>query len=425
MKTRQRKVGLIVPCVVLLFGLCFLCVGVGTVAYACLRWHTFLRALSWQPVAATIQQADLQEHQGAEETAYTLEAWYAYEFKGRRYTSNSIDIMGGRSGDQPFLWRRCQDLKRHRDTGQPFTAYVNRQNPSESLLYREAHEPWLYALVPFGFFLTGCGACVMCLGGWVIRKRSQITTLNERDGGRLWHIRPDWQEGRIKASTARHLLLSWIMAIGVSMFASGAVIVMAAQGPRVVAWPVSGLLLLLAAFLLFQAGRGLATLLVYGTPVLYLSEVPVVPGRRVAAALRTARPLSAGRWELSLECFAPVRSQDTSEGPRRTELLQRLALLPGQRPTAGRGTWYGERLYRQELSALGEAKPDHTGALMLPIALELPKGAPETLLDPGFMVTWVLWAKARAFPVSFSASFELPVFAVPEDAIEEMDDAHR
>jgi hypothetical protein len=55
--------------------------------------------------------------------------------------------------------------------------------------------------------------------------------------------------------------------------------------------------------------------------------------------------------------------------------------------------------------------------MLLPVVVAVPSAAPPTSLESDFPVTWVLEVKARAFPASFVAGFELPVFAADEDEI--------
>jgi hypothetical protein len=335
--------------------------------------------------------------------------------------------MGGGDSNYALHRRRYEELKGYRDAGRPFPAFVNPKTPSESVLYRQA-DSWMYAVFLFGLGAAEVGAAAVWFGARAVRRRNRLKALSKGDRGRLWHIRPDWRQGRVKPSTARHLLPSCLVAIGVGTFISAFIPLMASAGAPWWCWLIAGFFVLVGVLALMSAVHALAAFVVYGTPVLCLSEVPVVPGRRVVAALRTARPLAADRWTLRLECStnsSSEDSEDSGDGPRLAELLQRLKALLGKRPTGGDPTWYGECVYRQKLSAQGHPQPDHTGALMLPVALELPRGASETALDPGFTVTWALAAKRRAFPLSFSASFELPVFAVPEDAIEKTDGGPR
>jgi hypothetical protein len=159
--------------------------------------------------------------------------------------------------------------------------------------------------------------------------------------------------------------------------------------------------------------------------VLYLSESPVVPGRRVPAAVRTARAVRAESWVLRLACYAAnaatVTSGDDRESEehrrRRMELRERFEGLPGEVPRLAPNTIHGMCLYREQFGPEGEPGEGPQGETLLPVVIAVPTGAPPTEIDSDFPITWVLEVKAKVFPASFVADFELPVFEADEGEI--------
>jgi len=129
-------------------------------------------------------------------------------------------------------------------------------------------------------------------------------------------------------------------------------------------------------------------------------------------AVRTHRPLEADRWQVRLQCFVPATSSDSSAQMREysTKLLRQVEEATGQHRSWRTSDWRGSCACSLEMQPAGDAKRDTEGRAMLPVSIAVPNGVPGTSLESNSRVTWTLQVKARSFPVSFKASFELPVF---------------
>ncbi len=197
------------------------------------------------------------------------------------------------------------------------------------------------------------------------------------------------------------------------------VIAVAKESAPLFAKIIIGLFCLIAVFLMLKALALTVRLLAQGTPELFLSAVPVVPGRTVLAAVRTHRPLRADRWQLRLQCFVPMTTNHSSaqETEFTHRMLEKVELATGQRRSWRTSDWRGMCACSLELQPAGDAKRDTEGRAMLPVSITVPKGVPGTSLDSNATVTWTLQVKARSFPVSFKAGFDLPVFYADEEEI--------
>jgi len=423
MERTERRVGLpkgrrsdLLFCLPVALGMAFVCGGVGLLVHVAGCWRTYLSARSWAAVPARIEELEFNTEPASDGQVYSVTVTYSYEFGGQTYTGHRVDIMGGSSSDYDLHRRRYVELARHRDRNIPFQAYVNPRTPREAVLYREP-DAWMYAGVLMAVLFSGAGLACVALGLVALGRRKRLREIAEGGGGRKWHLRKDWRAGRIRASSVREVLLAWLLGLGLATFASMFIVLTADQGAPVVVWLFVGALALGGVLLVLRAVLLTLRQAVFGMPVLYLSEVPVVPGRPVAAAVRTAKPLQADRWRFVLECCVPLASEGDRERAARVErVVRQLEGLPGKKLGVRPTTWYGQRAYRLELAPAGDARIDRTGRALAPVILQVPEGAPEACLDPAFAVNWILAAEAASFPFRLKARFVLPVFyAAPEE----------
>jgi hypothetical protein len=421
----MNKTGLGTGCLVL-FGLPFLLIGVGIGAWGVRSWLLYAQSGSWTQVAATVRAVEFVEQPDTHGSTYSVEVTYEYEYEGKTYTGHRVGILGGRSSSYETNQRRYKELDAARRNGKTVVAWVNPSSPDQAVLYRQ-RETWLLIMIPFGLSFAGAGALVIGLAIRANLRRRKLANIAANDFNRLWHARRDWAEGFVRASSVREILIYWGWSIGLSVFVSVFVIAVSVERAPLFAKAIVGFFCLIAALMLLKAVVLTLRQIVHGTPVLYLSEVPVVPGRKVLGAVRTHRPLRAERWRLSLRCYVPHADSESAQEKqeRVSELLERLDSETRQ----GRGwrttDWRGTCACSLDVQPADDAKEDRAGRVMLPVSIELRDGVPETSLDPGFSVYWVLAVRARCLPVSFSASFDLPVFYADEGEITRTDRAGR
>ncbi len=401
------------------FGLPFLFAGLGVLAWAAYSWSTYLSARSWQPADAAVLDLEFETHSGDDGDTYSVAVKYEYTFNGRTVRGDRVDIMGASSSNYRHHRVRYEELLEHKQSGEPITVWVNPEEPTRSVIYREA-DTWMYAMIPFGLVFASAGIGMFAAGAYSMHRSSKLAEIAAHDANRLWNTREDWAKGFVKPSTGKEMLVGWGFGLGLTVFLSIFVIVMLSEGAPTFAWVVIGIFSLIAFAMLARAISTTLRYLVHGTPMLYLGEVPIVPGRTVTGAVRTHKPLATDRWTLQLKCFLGHASNNSSSDAKRQmrEITRRLRDATGQHAALRRSSWRGSCAYSERLSPAGEPTTDSSGRIMLPVSIAVPDGVSACSLEAPLTVTWVLEVKARAFPLSFSASFDLPVFYADEEEIE-------
>ncbi|MCC5851024.1 MAG: DUF3592 domain-containing protein [Verrucomicrobia bacterium] len=155
------------------FGLVFLLPGLGISWF--LGINPMLKtqaAQDWARAPAEVTSSRVRTHRGSDSTTYSIEIQYRYEWEGRTYDGDRYDFVGGSSSGRASKER----VVREYPEGRTFEAYVNPNNPSESVI--DPSFRWFYlGMLAFGgvFFLVGAGTCV---GGVVqMRKASMATSV--------------------------------------------------------------------------------------------------------------------------------------------------------------------------------------------------------------------------------------------------------
>ena len=378
----------------ILFGLPFLGAGLGVLIYAGLCWKTYFESSSWERVPAYIESVELKSHTGDDGTTYSVECRYGYEFRGREYHGTRVGIIGGTSSSYELHRKRYDVLKRHMDAEESFPALVDPEDPRRSILFRGEVDVWMYALPFLGlsFFLVGLGAGV---AGIVIHRAGRRREMRAREfGDKPWLFRDDWRDFRVRASVRMQLVVPWGFVIFGAVFLPVFHILFADEEAflaKLVLWGLTG-----AIGLVFLAAVAVTVrMIVHGRPELVLTELPIVPGRRLVAAMRTTRrPIDPARVKLTISC----QKQVTTRSGRETS------------------TRY-EDVYREALEVEADSMASEGPRTLVPVVFDIPAGLPGR--GQGFFpgAYWSLEVKARSFPISFWASFELPVFQTDESEI--------
>jgi hypothetical protein len=406
------------PGCMVLFGFPFLLIGLGVAGYGVHSWLLYQRSGSWQKVPATVQDVKFIENSDTDGDTYSVDATYTYTVGGKTYTGHRVGIVGGSSSSYGMHRKRYEELKAAHDSGKTVTALVDPHDPSQAVLYREA-ETWLLVMIPFGLVFAGAGTTVIGLGAVYWGRSRRLTDIAAHDADRVWDVRADWAAGRARASTLRDMAVYWGLGIGLNVFMSVFILAIAKEGAPLLAKAAIGLFCLFAAFMLVRALALTARLIAQGTPVLFLSEVPIVPGRAVLGAVRTHGALHAERWTVRLKCYVPTTDSDSSSAKqtRVGQVAEQLRKATGEQHAWRASDWRGMCAFSRELEPAGDAKVDTEGRAMLPVSIEVPAGVPATSLEASFVVTWTLQVQAGSFPVPFNASFDLPVFYADEEEI--------
>lgn len=153
---KSKAAGLLVA---LVFALGFGAGGVAGIASLFGQVNGWWHARSWQPVAAIVTEATLEESYG-DTTTYRTAARYRYSFGGEYYEGTRVGF--NRGSDNVGDWQRnhYEQLHTAKRTGQSISVWVDPTNPSHSVVDRDLRWPMLAFSLPFAilFPMVSIGA---------------------------------------------------------------------------------------------------------------------------------------------------------------------------------------------------------------------------------------------------------------------------
>jgi hypothetical protein len=91
------------------------------------------------------------------------QADYEYEYDGQHYRGSRVGLHSGGDNVDGFQESVYRELSGHFKSGEPFPCFVNPQQPTQSILYRELRwELILFYTVPVVVF-GGVGICLLTI----------------------------------------------------------------------------------------------------------------------------------------------------------------------------------------------------------------------------------------------------------------------
>lgn len=356
------------------------------------------RVGKWLGVPARIEWVGLREVGWTRKRnpRYETSARYTYAYAGRGYEGTRVRIEVSLPGEgDPSAKDRADELSKYKNSGEPFPARVNPARAEESILFVDLH-PTCWLLLLFGLPMAGTGG--VGLGYFVsvlrrLRRQSGRLTLHS---DRPWRIADEWADGFSVRSNTAPALASWGAFFVLLLMLGGPVILflILAGWPALVEAFSLWMLIVVAlglAFLLARAVYVTRVALKYGRSILELAEMPIIPGRRVAARVVCAQRI-------------------VPQGAFRVTVLNRV-------PKLGRSLPVPDYVESCDVS-VNEVTyaPEDT---RVPVTIFVPIEQQTSSLPFSFQsVSWALRIEAATPGVDFRAEFPLPVFAAREDLIE-------
>lgn len=355
---------------------------------------TWVRAQSWQEVPARILSVELDVNHGDDSTTYRVRAVYEYEYRGQTYTSDRVASGVGSDNIGSFHQDKYAELRPYLDAGRPFRCFVNPDDPSEALLYRELRWGMLAFETVFAlaFCLVGYGLIFAAFyGGKLVKEADKLKEARPEEP---WLWEKDWVNGRITAGSRGKMIGSILFATVWNLISAPMLFVV----PREFA---GGNHLVLIGLLFPLVGAGLAAYAVYaalqwrkfGNSEFEMFSNPGVLGGYLEGRINTnIRSRSGDGFRLTLSC---IRSETTGSGKngstREKTLWQDTATVPASALLAGpRGA-------------------------SVPVRFAIPyDAAPESDPDASDPVKWRLAVAAELPGVDFSTHFTVPVFKTPD-----------
>jgi hypothetical protein len=211
-----------------------------------------------------------------------------------------------------------------------------------------------------------------------------------------WLARADWAAGRITSSSRGAVFLIWVFA---AFWTAVSIFIVLSVVPRewhrgnhivllVLLFPIVGVAMLIYALKVTRVWRR------YGQSVFEMAAVPGAAGGTLEGLIELSTRLRPEHGlHLRLSC---IRRSTTGTGKDRT--------------TTEKILWQDEKWLRPDL-------PEPEGRTGIPVYFKLPASQPESTLGKGDGIYWQLEASAKVPGPNFHASFEVPVFKVPETPV--------
>lgn len=377
-----------------LFALPFAAVGVGALGMFAWTISSWVSMQSWRETPARIDRVELVADDSGDSTTYRVEAEYAYGWEGREYRGDRVSMHTGSDNIGSFHQRAAAELGEHRDSGRPFPCFVNPDDPSQAVLYRNPRIEMLGAMLLFGLVFGGAGFGILGAAFFGARENRETAALRGRHPDAPWRWKKEWDAGVISAHSKGKMIGAFAFAAlwnlvssPVLFFVPGEV-----QGGNLAAligllFPLVGLgAIVMAVYFALQWRR-------YGDTVFEMDAVPGVVGGTLSGRVRIPTVvLPEEDAVMALEC---VRRRTTGSGKNRS--------------TSETTLWQEER------SVPRGALVQESRATLVPVRFLIPPEQPSTdEEDSDNRLLWRLRARMAVPGVDFSAAFEVPVFRTAE-----------
>ncbi len=370
-----------------LFALPFALVGAGAGVFFVLDVWQWWDARSWTPTPAILEHVHLDTNDSGDSTTYLAEATYRYTLGGQEYTGDRVGF--GRSHDNigSFHQRAARELEQRRASGEPWTAFVDPDDPHSAVLYRGLRWKLLVFKAAFLVLFGGFGFGLL-LGLPVARRRlAEDDRFKELHPDEPWLWKDAWRGDTLFCKTRGALFVPLLFAITWNLISLPLVAgtweeIVSGQRPvlwLVLVFPMVGL------FLASWAVRAVVRWRRFGRSQLHLDERPVLRGAplrgRVVCATSVGGLGEAVRGTTRLSCRDDGRDRDS-----------------------------GSRLLAQEEQPLRGEHVRSTGrGTEIDVALDVPREAPDSAENG---ISWTLEVRLERRGVDYLAQFDVPVFGV-------------
>jgi len=374
--TPQKKLG--GSGCLLLFGLPFLAVGIGASWILISQLLQLHQMQSWPEIPAYISESSLKTHRSSKSTTYTVKAEYTYIYQDRRYQSQRVSIDIGSDNVDSFAQEAASELAQYRGQERPFRCYVNPDDPTQAVLYREPRPGMLAFIAVFAVMFGAVGGGIVLAAWWPTKAPPEPG-------------QEAWRQGRLTTSDQSSALgLGLFTLLWNGLSAPIPLLIGEQLYVQLLAGKLSVLLLLIfpliGLLLLISAGYLLLRWQKFGQVTLVSTALPVPPGGRLNGTLELAGRIEppAG-FVLVLQCLERIT---TGSGKKRS--------------TQEKTLW--EATHNVPSSPFG-----NRGQTRIPVDFTLPTDAAPTQSDPHHSILWRLQASAQVPGVDFHCQFEIPV----------------
>ena len=376
------------------FGAAFFVPGIAVLVYAGWIVTRHFEARDWAPVDATVLAADLDvNHDSDGGTTYRVTGRYRYSWNGQTFESDRIAFSKGSDNIGDFHQTTYDLLRRHATSGEPLTVWVDPDAPSQAVAIRALRPGMLALTTIFGVLFAGVGAGIILMGHVGAKIAARESDRQARHPEQPWLWKDEWQSRTLTSSNRRSFYATLGFAAVWNLISAPLLIVLPGEilDKQNYLALIGALFPLVGVVLIAMAVRSWRRLQRFGQSELELDEMPLAPGGRLEATLRSPGDLPAGTTLQVV--ISGIRKRRTGSGKNRSTR---------------------ETVFWQDEQQLSLASGTGHGGLRQRVRFTLPPDAKASdWSDPDDQILWRLSAEAENPGVDYSASFELPVFGPP------------
>jgi hypothetical protein len=379
----------------LLFGIPFLCAGIGVMWWACRMWQLYYESDAWTETPVTIVSTEFEVHRGDDSTSYSVDCSYKYTFNGNKYNGNRVGLEGGSGSSDSYHRTRYNILTRHRDNKTPFTALVDPEDPSRAILFRQLTTT-LYVLPPFGLVFALAGLFVMSMGvrGVFISSRARAKLALHPD--QPWKADKRWNTFELHSKPMAKIIGSFCMGLFLSLFMSIFIVAFVFDGGApFFAKAIVGALCL-APICAFGTGfYHLFRYMKYGKPTLALTRMPCVIGEENTVLLYVrARIVAEEGIDATIKCMEKE-----------------------WRKSGNKSTLSEVSVYSEDIKITDDMVRNSSTSSAIPITFTVPIGKHDTYDAEMPSYRWSIGVKAKTPGIDFGADFDIPVYNVSDPSL--------
>ncbi|MGM0600108.1 MAG: DUF3592 domain-containing protein [Candidatus Rifleibacteriota bacterium] len=373
-----------------LFGLPFFLMGFAFFLWGLSMVNTWHKSQDWDRVPAKIISADMKTHHDSDGNTYSLKGEYKYTYKGKEYIGDRVQLETGSSSaydEKKQLLNRMQQAIKNET---PIEAYVDPDNPEESILFRQI-SMGMILITGVGLLFTLVGLGLIASGIFAYRKSKQKDALLEKFPGKPWKADSRWSGFKIITSQLNSLIAKWAFSLFFSIFVS--IFLFLLYGDKSApwfAWGIIGLFAVFAVLSIFGAIYKTLGYLKYGESQMVLHQIPLVPGAEFKGVIVLPKGIGSGK-KVDLEFFCE-KCLTTGSGKHRST-----------KTTV---------LHKEKAMEITDSRKRINERFIVPVAFTIPENGEPDSPSTNPTIEWKLKAVAEVPGVDYEAVFSLPVFKV-------------
>ena len=361
---------------------------------ASLTRYTFdaLRMRGWEQVTATVLEADFKSKEPDE--GPRVVAKYRYRYDGQEYDGTRVEVAETPQVIKAFQKQMAQELTAHATGKTSTVAYVNPDDPTESVLYPQIRVSYLAFRLGVIFLLALVGITFVRSVSWFFRNERDRLAHQQTHPNEAWMWRADWAD---KVIVTRSYKYGRWVAVFVALYLLVALplafLVLREWEQDIFSAP--GIILIVVGLALFNAARlQLNQGRTFKGAELRMSALPGIIGGPLAGAvvLKGSAPDDT-KFRVVLECLQRRHSRGPNEKSTHFEVV-----------------------WRDMITVEKTIPLNQSDSTAIPVYFAIPFSCEPTGEQGEFTTRWLLKAGIEEENFHRYATFEVPVFKTAESS---------